>query len=667
MLRRLSADMAKGYSNNPSEDYEFDAPTHVVDFGELVEAENDDRWFDQQADGGSCRLVTPLRPAQLSTTDDHHGPSADPGSRRSCSPPSNIVTSWGNNSSAVGGARPKQRRVLKVPAQPCRVSKRRKGARGPAAPPVKVKKQMSSEEQELKRMRALQREVALHRKKNEASYKTALAGGTLPKKMVLSATVPQEFNFSTETRVKASKAEKEADLVSQLRKPTSPAKARRGATVPKPSHLSEGKQREMTEPGAYVPMAQQIEQFQKRTPARYHLRSRIREQKGPSPVKNHLKLTQPHSPFLMTRQRNRPLTVKSTAELEAEEAEQLQKFKIKPVELNKNILESAEDLKKPPVKAPTVPEGFQLEIERRLQERQATKKPLEDDEKGHNFRANPPPSRILEGVVGLPPKKVAPPTIPESPAFALKQRVRLERKVEAVKKPSPVKAPPVPHFGLPFQPRCPENHQVEVCPFSFDHRDKERWALKEKKLEEMRKEEVPQFKAQPLPDFDTVLLPEKKRLEPTKPEPFKLLLDDRGAVKNSRWEQMVKEEQKRQEKAAMFKARPNEVTCKEPFRPKLEARAAVAVKPFELATEQRAREWQEMQQLVSEKEALKAHMEAERRREEGQREKEEIARLRQEQVHQAQPIRHYKPVMVKKSEVPLTVPHSPEFSDRFRI
>lgn len=34
----------------------------------------------------------------------------------------------------------------------------------------------SSEEQELQRIRNLQKEVALHRKKNEASYKAALAG-----------------------------------------------------------------------------------------------------------------------------------------------------------------------------------------------------------------------------------------------------------------------------------------------------------------------------------------------------------------------------------------------------------------------------------------------------------------------------------------------------------
>lgn len=74
-------------------------------------------------------------------------------------------------------------------------------------------------------------------------------------------------------------------------------------------------------------------------------------------------------------------------------------FKIKALELNRKILESAEDLKKPAVKEPTVPEGFELEIERRLQERQATKKPQEGDEKPQNFKAKPLPKKVLEGVV----------------------------------------------------------------------------------------------------------------------------------------------------------------------------------------------------------------------------------------------------------------------------
>lgn len=50
---------------------------------------------------------------------------------------------------------------------------------------------------------------------------------------------------------------------------------------------------------------------------------------------------------------------------------------------------------------------------------------------------------------------------------------------------------------------------------------------------------MPKFKAQLLPDFHEVILPEKKVLGSTKPEPFKLMVDERGAVKTGRWEIMV--------------------------------------------------------------------------------------------------------------------------------
>ncbi|KAF1390953.1 hypothetical protein PFLUV_G00063450 [Perca fluviatilis] len=621
----------------------------------------------------------------------------------------------GDGSPARTGARRRtQTASTQLPVQPRRVSKRKEMTGGPASPPPKKPKPTpplarksssvlrskrqsnarnvpktqavaaaaaasstsnaepnSSEQQEMERIRILQSEVALHRRKNEASYKAALAGIPPPKKMVLSATVPKEFHFNANTRAKAtassSAAHKEVDFISQLRKPSSQAKALRGATVPKPFNLSTSNKREADEPAAYVPMAQQIARYHKRTPERYHLRSRNSRDGGPSAVKgDKLKLTQPQTPHLLTRQRSRPTTVKSSAELEEEEVERLHKFKFNALELNKKILEGAECLKRPAVKEPTVPEGFELQIDKRIHERQATKKPQEGEEKPHTFKAQGLPIKILEGVVGLPEKKVVNPTVPESPAFLLKKRVRKNAEVEEVKQPSPIKAPPVPHFGLPFQPQLQENHHVEVCPFSFEERDRERRALKEKRLEEQRNGEVPHFKAQPLPHFDTVVLPEKKKLEPTKPEPFRLLLDERGAVKSSRWEQMVKEEQKREEGAA-FKARPNTVTHKDPFQPKKEARAPVAVEAFELSTERRAHERQEFERLANEKEAFRMRMEEKQRQEEEQRQKEEVARLRQEQVHTAQPIRHYKPVAVKKSEVPLTVPQSPNFSDRFRL
>lgn len=53
--------------------------------------------------------------------------------------------------------------------------------------------------------------------------------------------------------------------------------------MPKPFNLSRGKKRKM-ESEPYIPLAQRIEQFQKRTPERYHLRSRQSQEKGVRPL-----------------------------------------------------------------------------------------------------------------------------------------------------------------------------------------------------------------------------------------------------------------------------------------------------------------------------------------------------------------------------------------------
>ncbi len=112
-------------------------------------------------------------------------------------------------------------------------------------------------------------------------------------------------------------------------------------------------------------------------------------------------------------------------------------FKLKALELVKKTLERAEDLVRPAVKESTVPEGFELQMEKRLQERQVIKS-KEDEEKLHNFfflwnvkllSLFP----FLHGLnktflcqQGLPEKKILPAAVPESPAFALKKRVHRE-------------------------------------------------------------------------------------------------------------------------------------------------------------------------------------------------------------------------------------------------
>lgn len=62
-------------------------------------------------------------------------------------------------------------------------------------------------------------------------------------------------------------------------------------------------------------------------------------------------------------------------------------------------MEAAEALKKPAVREPTVAQGFELQVEKRLQKRQVGKPAEEEKEKAPPFKSQPLPKKILEGVV----------------------------------------------------------------------------------------------------------------------------------------------------------------------------------------------------------------------------------------------------------------------------
>ncbi|XP_043836734.1 LOW QUALITY PROTEIN: targeting protein for Xklp2 [Dromiciops gliroides] len=504
-------------------------------------------------------------------------------------------------------------------------------------PPIKEEGLKSSEEQELEKRLKMQQEVVEMRKKNEESLKIALAGQPM-KKIVSQVTKSVDFHFHTDDRIKqqpkSQEEYKEVNFTSELRKhPPSPVR-------------NLDKNQLLGELTFWLSVL--------------HSKPSV------------LKITNPQTPVFKTKQRARPVTCKSTAELEAEELEKIQQYKFKARELDSRILEGGPILpKKPPVKPPTQAIGFDLEIEKRIQEREAKKK-LEEDH--FEFHSRPCPTRILEDVVGIPEKKKLPPTIPKSPAFALKNRVRVFTKEdEEEEEPAVIRAHPVPHYGVPFKPRIPEQRTVEICPFSFDSRDKERQLQKEKKVKELQKGEVPKFKAHPLPHFDTINLPEKKVKNPTQLEPFHLQTDERGALKAQTWKQQLEEDLRQQKEAACFKARPNTVIHQEPFVPKKEKRpisedlsGSIVQEPFQLATERRARERQEFEKQMAEVEAQKAQKLEEARQREEEQKKEELVKLRQELVHKANPIRKYQSVEVKPSDQPLTLPVSPKFSTRFQ-
>ncbi|XP_061066314.1 targeting protein for Xklp2 isoform X4 [Eubalaena glacialis] len=695
--------------------YSYDAPTDFINFTSLNDEEdtqNIDSWFEEKANlenkfpgksgtGGLFQGKTPLRTANLQQdvtplrpVDNTYNKEAEKENLVEESIPTNVCSSLkvkGTTSRNIL-AQP-QRRSLRLSAQKNLEQKEKHHVQMKAkrcATPViineippskkmKVQKILkSTEEQELEKRMKMQQEVVEMRKKNEEFKKFALAGAGLPvKKSVSQVTKSVDFHFLTDERIKQhpknQEEYKEVNFTSELRKhPPSPARVTKGCTIVMPFNLSQGKKRTFGETAStYVPLAQQVEAFHKRTPNRYHLRSK-KDDITLLPSKSVAKICRdPQTPVLQTKQRARPVTCKSAAEQEAEELEKLQQYKFKAQELDPRILEGGPILpKKPPVKPSTQPIGFDLEIEKRIQERESKKK-LEDEH--FEFHSRPCPTKILEDVVGVPEKKVLPITVPKSPAFALKNRIRMPTKEdEEEEEPVAIRAQPVPYFGMPFKPQIPVGRTVEICPFSFDSRDKERQLQKEKKIKELQKGEVPKFKALPLPHFDTINLPEKKVKNTTQVEPFCFETDRRGALKAQTWKHQLEEELKQQKEAACFKARPNTVISQEPFVPKREKKSlteglsgSVVQETFQLATEKRAKERQELEKRMAEVEAQKAQQLEEARQQEEEQQKEELARLRKELVHKANPVRRYQGVEVKSSDQPLTVPVSPKFSTRF--
>ncbi|XP_015378708.1 PREDICTED: uncharacterized protein LOC107172911 isoform X2 [Diuraphis noxia] len=112
-----------------------------------------------------------------------------------------------------------------------------------------------------------------------------------------------------------------------------------------------------------------------------------------------------------------------------------------------------------------------------------------------------------------------------------------------------------------------------------------------------------------------------------------------------------------------FKARPATVLKKKPFVPKYEKKYTEP-KNIRLNTERRAQEWMVFELEMKEK--FSQYEENTRMRQEEMKKKEMdlIKNMRQQTIHKPEPIKKYKPVLIRKSGRPITVPQSPRFSIR---
>ncbi|XP_071491574.1 targeting protein for Xklp2 homolog [Diadema antillarum] len=544
----------------------------------------------------------------------------------------------------------------------------------------------STEQLEMERIADFRKQLAERKKQSQASYKKVQGSSAYqPLKAVIAPTKPEAFNFETDQRIKQHPMATRQDAKSfqdNLRKGrSSPIPAQRGPTVPKPFKLTENRKRKLDNAEAagvksspYVSMATRINQFQTKTPQRYHTRRSGEQQKDTSLRQEAVqkpKLTCPKTPNLESRTRKRPITVQSAVEKEEQEVMEMQSYKFKAKPVNPRVLSNLNvGIKIVSHKEPTKPVGFSLESERRMKERESKREEQKQEEEPYEFHAHPVSSKMLEGPTGLGPSLKRPLTCPKSPAFALKNRVRV--KEDSAPEPEEhhshvIHANPIVHVGVPFRPQL-SHKMTEAQPFSFEKRDKEMMARKEAKIQEIYKEEekARQFKAKPI--LEKVSMPEKKVKPTTKLEPFSLSMEDQGAKKAEIWSKKMEEELNEQRAmASAFKAKSAEVIYKEPFIPQKPNKPLTEISEFTLNTDRRAVEREQYEQCRLRKELeLRENMHQQKLLQE-EEERREIERMRREEmVHKANPVRHFKAVHIVPSDRPLTEACSPHFSDRFQ-
>jgi len=483
-------------------------------------------------------------------------------------------------------------------------------------------------------------------------------------------TKPSEFKFATDSRLKNTAVKSgQADapdfsrMLRSYGKKGSDSGTTSGVTQPVPFNLAtERKRRHSADTNKFKSQAEQIQSYQKGTPERFRSRpqntsaNRSRHRSA-SPAAN--RLTVPHTPQLSTRGRSRPVAVLNREEREQLEMQQAKANQFKAKAVGETVPKfKYGDVEK---KACTIPQPFHLTN----QGQPTGAAHPQSEEPAQTFHARPVPKGLMAAPQGVPEKKVLPVIEPQSPAFALKGRMA-DRKPKFEPEPAPepvVKARPAPHRGVPvaLPPPCKKSTVAE--PFSFAERDRVTMEKKEEKIKQIYEEEkkAREFHAKPIMKEDAMKVPAKQPQATTKPEPFKLQIEERVEARLTQWQENVEKELEDQKKAALFKASEPRVLTQVPFVPKPSDKPLSEISNFTLHSDRRAEEREAFDLKVKQKEVdmegAKREQEVRRKRED----QEEIAKIRKAAVHKAQPIRNYKPIEVKPSEKPLTYPASPNF------
>ncbi|KAG1682111.1 Targeting protein for Xklp2 [Nymphon striatum] len=532
-------------------------------------------------------------------------------------------------------------------------------------------KAKSSEELELEMMKNYHEKMKESHKQIRKSSEKKIQESKQKKTTFHLTTIPKEFHFATDSRIKAhtmtTRQDSPKDFVSSLRSQSASSNEVH-STRPKVTHPVPfnfviqpiDKRSDATQAkNEYKSMAEVVQAYHKQTPQRYHTNPKA------TPMVQRVTekcMTQPKSPQLLTNLRKRKVSFVSHDKQEELEAEEAKRFQFKANPYNENLFKFPTGIKKLNKPSATKPVPFLFEGDKIVRKKAVSEPKFE-------FHAQPVPKSVLCGPSNCAPVTKLPLTQPKSPAFALKNRSlnRMNKSVIKPDTPKPMKVCPFPHQGVPFRPKL-DKKVTAVEPFTFDERDKEMLVKKEEKIKEQieASSQIPKFKAQLLPSEKPSGIPEKHPKPVTNPQPFKLLIESRGEEKAEKWKKEVEAELENQRKAKLFKAQPCTIPYVKPFMVKPSQRALTNISSFELNTDRRAGEREELTSFRKSKE-LEIHSIYEERQKEAElHEKLEVAKLRKQIVHKAQPIKKYKPVLITGSDLELTQPSSPRFSTRNR-
>jgi len=149
--------------------------------------------------------------------------------------------------------------------------------------------------------------------------------------------------------------------------------------------------------------------------------------------------------------------------------------------------------------------------------------------------------------------------------------------------------------------------------------------------------------------------------------PFKLATDERGTIKEEKWQSQLMQERENVKEMSKFKAKPCKVIHQDGFKVKPTPKPLTEVSEFKLNTEERSRKRESYEMMKKEMQRVKEDEIQQSLKEKEMQDAKEIALLRKQAVHKANPIRHFDDFEIRPSDRPLTIPETPKFETNRRF